>query len=71
MGPVVIKRDGCRAPFNGMRIVEAVAKAAPAIPILSGNISTQSITILKRLLITVAAIAIDGAPSFLTNALQM
>ncbi|MGL4755490.1 MAG: anaerobic ribonucleoside-triphosphate reductase [Aeromonadaceae bacterium] len=31
MGPVVIKRDGCRAPFNGMRIVEAVAKAAQAV----------------------------------------
>ena len=30
MKPVVIKRDGCRVPFNGMRIIEAVAKAADA-----------------------------------------
>ena len=25
MKPVIIKRDGCRVPFNGMRIIEAVA----------------------------------------------
>ena len=31
MKPVVIKRDGCRVPFNGMRIIEAVAKAAEAV----------------------------------------
>jgi len=29
--PVVIKRDGCRVPFSGMRIIEAVAKAAEAV----------------------------------------
>ncbi len=33
MGPVVIKRDGCRVPFNSMRIVEAVAKSANAVGI--------------------------------------
>ena len=48
----------------------AVASAAPCIPIFSGNISTQSITILNRLLNTVAVIAIDGEPSFLTKALH-
>ena len=31
MKPVVIKRDGCRVPFSGMRIIEAVAKAAEAV----------------------------------------
>ena len=31
--PVVIKRDGCRVPFNGMRIIEAVAKSAEAVGI--------------------------------------
>ena len=54
-------------PTTGER---AVASAAPAIPIPSGNISTQSITILKSELTTVATIAVDGAPSFRTNALQ-
>ncbi|MGL4207152.1 MAG: anaerobic ribonucleoside-triphosphate reductase [Aeromonadaceae bacterium] len=33
MKPVVIKRDGCRVPFNGMRIIEAVAKSAEAVGI--------------------------------------
>ncbi|MBP8040266.1 MAG: anaerobic ribonucleoside-triphosphate reductase, partial [Aeromonadaceae bacterium] len=33
MKPVVIKRDGCRVPFNGMRIIEAVAKSADAVGI--------------------------------------
>ena len=31
MKPVIIKRDGCRVPFNGMRIIEAVAKSAEAV----------------------------------------
>ena len=31
MKPVVIKRDGCRAPFNGQLIAEAVSRAAEAV----------------------------------------
>ncbi|TNI70806.1 hypothetical protein CF133_21605, partial [Aeromonas salmonicida] len=31
MKPVVIKRDGCRAPFDANLIVEAVARAAEAV----------------------------------------
>ncbi|MGL4890641.1 MAG: ATP cone domain-containing protein, partial [Aeromonas veronii] len=31
MKPVVIKRDGCRAPFNAQLIAEAVSRAAEAV----------------------------------------
>ena len=31
MKPVVIKRDGCRAPFNAQLIAEAVGRAAEAV----------------------------------------
>ena len=31
MKPVVIKRDGCRAPFNGQLIRDAVSRAAAAV----------------------------------------
>ena len=31
MGPVVIKRDGCRVPYDGQRIKEAVIRACIAV----------------------------------------
>ncbi|MFL9694905.1 ATP cone domain-containing protein, partial [Aeromonas veronii] len=31
MKPVVITRDGCRAPFNAQLIAEAVSRAAVAV----------------------------------------
>ena len=44
MKPVVIKRDGCRAPFNGQLIAEAVSRAAEAVnqanPALAERISS-------------------------------
>ena len=44
MKPVVIKRDGCRAPFNGQLIAEAVCRAAEAVnqanPALAERISS-------------------------------
>ena len=49
----------------------AVASAAPAMPIPSGNISTQSITILNRLDAIVAVMASDGSPSLRTKERRM
>ena len=49
----------------------AVASAAPAMPIPSGNISTQSMTMLNRLDAIVAVMASDGSPSLRTKERRM